>query len=177
MAKVAYGLTISDARGKAGSVVYSKNRAGAFIRAVVNPRQPRTAAQTTFRAFVKGITLRWSGVLTEEQRRGWIRLAGSMVGHDALGQETKRSGMTLFIERNVSLYLVGVGVLDDAPVDVVVTDPGELGGEGVAGSGLLYVSPTVSPIVGAELPLFWGTPLLSVGRTNVRSRENVIGHG
>ena len=70
MAKIKFGMMMTDARGKLGGQVFSKNRSGAYVRTKVTPVNPRTAAQPLSRSILGTLSASWSG-LTEVQRRSW----------------------------------------------------------------------------------------------------------
>ena len=57
MAKIKFGMMMTDARGKLGGQVFSKNKGGAYVRTKVTPSNPQTIAQTTRRALFAAI---WS---------------------------------------------------------------------------------------------------------------------
>ena len=44
MAKIKFGMMMTDASGKLGGQVFSKNRGGSYVRTKVTPTNPQTAA-------------------------------------------------------------------------------------------------------------------------------------
>src|SRR3546814_20356183 len=62
MAKVKFGALMTDARGKLGGHVFSKNRAGSYLRTKVTPVNPQTSYQTSVRALFGAISPQWSGL-------------------------------------------------------------------------------------------------------------------
>jgi hypothetical protein len=55
MAKIKFGMMMTDARGKLGGHVFSKNRSGAYVRTKVTPVNGQTTAQTGVRAIFGAI--------------------------------------------------------------------------------------------------------------------------
>lgn len=45
MAKIKFGMMMTDARGKLGGQVFSKNRSGSYVRTKVTPVNPQTTTQ------------------------------------------------------------------------------------------------------------------------------------
>lgn len=68
------GILAEDLRGKLGSVVFSRNNAGIFIRKLVIPRNPRTNAQQLSRTAVRTASQAYAG-LTDSQKSQWISYA------------------------------------------------------------------------------------------------------
>src|SRR5690606_37427563 len=62
MAKVKFGMMMTDARGKLGGQVFSKNRAGSFVRTKVTPANPNTEANRKARALFFEISQQWSSL-------------------------------------------------------------------------------------------------------------------
>src|SRR3546814_3353017 len=50
ISKVKFGALMTDARGKLGGHVFSKNRAGSYLRTKVTPVNQQTSYQTSVRA-------------------------------------------------------------------------------------------------------------------------------
>lgn len=62
MARILGGGTFGEMRGKSGSIVFSRNKGGAYIRTLVKPTNPDTLAQRRARnAFATAVT-GWSGL-------------------------------------------------------------------------------------------------------------------
>ena len=71
MAKVIYGPIVTDARKRCGSVIFNRNRGGAFIQNWTRPALSRTPAQAAQRDISKALTLHWQLDLTDAQRVAW----------------------------------------------------------------------------------------------------------
>lgn len=71
----------SSMSGKLGGAVAAKARGGVqYLRALVIPGNPRTAAQTSVRNILSSIAGYWRGTLTSTQRNSWESLAESSGG-------------------------------------------------------------------------------------------------
>ncbi len=90
------GLISSDARGKAGGNVASRNRFGTYLRRHVSPVQPRTASQVANRQAFGAISSAWRG-LTAAQAQGWNTLATTVTFKDTLGGSYNPTGAQLFM--------------------------------------------------------------------------------
>jgi hypothetical protein len=75
MARV-IAFTVGELRGKLNGNVYSRNGAGAFVRALVIPNQPNSLAQVAARQVIRGISGYWEN-LGNVERAGWSMFAKS----------------------------------------------------------------------------------------------------
>lgn len=99
MAKIKFGMMMTDARGKLGGQVFSKNRSGAYVRTKVTPVNPRTSAQQTNRSLLGQLSSAWSG-LTEEQIRAWNKQVNEWQKTNVFGDLQKPTGKNLFTSLN-----------------------------------------------------------------------------
>lgn len=99
MAKIKFGMMMTDARGKLGGQVFSKNRSGAYVRTKVTPVNPRTADQQANRSLLGSLSAMWSG-LTESQRSAWNGAVESWQKTNVFGDLTKPTGKNLFTSLN-----------------------------------------------------------------------------
>ena len=70
IARILFGNIVSEARGKLGGVVFSRNTSGAYARQKVSPVQPRTPAQLNQRSRLTAVSKVWE-TLTQNQREAW----------------------------------------------------------------------------------------------------------
>lgn len=99
MAKIKFGMMMTDARGKLGGQVFSKNRSGAYVRTKVTPVNPRTTDQQANRSILGSLSANWS-TLTEEQRASWNAAVESWQTTNVFGDLTKPTGKNLFTGLN-----------------------------------------------------------------------------
>lgn len=144
MAKITYGPIVLDARKKIAGSVFTKVKAGSMVRKKVSPIQPRTPAQTLVRALFTALSKRWTGVLTDTQRAGWIALAALYPVKDKLGATHTRTGLQMYQSVNRHLNTIGVVTpLDDPPTDQNV--------EGLTSVALDATTPTLLTLTGVTV--------------------------
>ena len=114
MAKIKFGMMMTDARGKLGGQVFSKNRAGAYIRTKVTPTNPRSMAQTTVRASFAVFTQGWSA-LTLALIASWNSAVSSWSTTDVFGDLKNPTGKNLYLRLNQSATLAGYPSFDTVP--------------------------------------------------------------
>lgn len=102
MAKIKFGMMMTDARGKLGGQVFSKNRGGAFVRTKVTPANARTVAQMASRNILATLSAQWS-TLTQAQRTQWNNAVDAWQKTDVFGDLRKPTGKNLFTSLNKNL--------------------------------------------------------------------------
>lgn len=102
MAKIKFGMMMTDARGKLGGQVFSKNRAGAYIRTKVTPSNPQTQAQAQVRSNLATLSTGWNS-LTKAQIDQWNGSVADWSSTDVFGDIKKPTGKNLYVKLNVNL--------------------------------------------------------------------------
>lgn len=102
MAKVKFGMFMTDARGKVGGQVFSKNRGGAYVRTKVTPSNGQTSRQTFIRQLLSSISIAWA-TLTAQARSGFNAAVNDWSTTDIFGDSRNPSGKTLFTKLNMNL--------------------------------------------------------------------------
>jgi hypothetical protein len=102
MAKIKFGMMMTDASGKLGGQVFSKNRGGSYVRTKVTPTNPQTTAQMLIRGIFASISSAWSS-LTEAQRNSWNGFVQDYARTDVFGDLRNPSGKALFQRLNQNL--------------------------------------------------------------------------
>ena len=108
---------MTDARGKLGGQVFSKNRAGAYVRTKVTPVNPRTSFQMANRAILGNLYASWSG-LTDEQRTKWNSAVEDWKKTDIFGDLKTPTGKNLYTSLNKVNAQVGNSPLAEPPAKV-----------------------------------------------------------
>lgn len=103
MAKIKFGMMMTDARGKLGGQVFSKNRAGAYIRTKVSPSNPQTSYQTKVRSNLAMLSSGWNA-LTASQISQWNSAVDAWQSTDVFGDIKKPTGKNLFVKLNLNLW-------------------------------------------------------------------------
>lgn len=114
MAKIKFGMFMTDARGKVGGHVFSKNRGGAYVRTKVTPSNARTSRQVFIRSLLASISQKWS-TLTASQRNSFNESVTSWATTDIFGDSRNPSGKSLFTKLNVNLVNSGQAQVTVAP--------------------------------------------------------------
>lgn len=174
MAKIKFGMMMTDARGKLGGQVFSKNRAGAYVRTKVTPVNPRTSFQQASRQLLGVISQSWS-TLSVEQRESFNKAVGDWARTDIFGDLKNPTGKNLFTRLNKNA--IGAGFPDvltapakmEIPVIEGVTVGFNLASPSFVVSGLpTLVSGTYQLLV---------TPNLTAGTSFIKNRLRVLGYG
>lgn len=133
MARIKFGMMMTDARGKLGGHVFTKARSGATVRTKVSPTNPRTSAQSSARGSLASLSQAWSA-LSEVQRVAWNSAAQEVGKTNIFGDAYFPSGKNYFTAVNKNLLLCGsamesfpparetMPVIDSITVDLNVTD-------------------------------------------------------
>lgn len=117
MAKCKFGMMMTDARGKLGGQVFTKNRSGAVIRTKVTPTNPKTDAQAAARSALGIASANWSN-LTELQRSAWNSVASTTSKKNIFGDNYFPSGKNMFVGVNANLQSAELAGLDAPGTDL-----------------------------------------------------------
>jgi hypothetical protein len=172
MAKIKFGMMMTDARGKLGGQVFSKNRGGAFVRTKSTPTNPQTTFQMSVRGIFSEISTKWS-TLTEAQRLSYNGFVADYATTDIFGDLRNPSGKNLFQKLNQNL------ANSDQTQNVVCVAPSAVPFAGLA-LAVLDIAGTDITIdltgntVGSKI-LLLATPSLTQGTTFVKNKLRVIG--
>jgi hypothetical protein len=101
-------------RGKRGRIVASRNRFGAYQKALVPPDQPGTPAQQAVWDTMTELSALWNE-LSGERRLAWDRFAVKVQSRRSLGQSGPLDGIHLFKKLNSVLRTCGRELLSDPP--------------------------------------------------------------
>lgn len=115
MAKIKFGMMMTDARGKLGGQVFSKNRAGAYIRTKVSPVNPQTRAQVQVRSHLATLSTGWNA-LTASQIAQWNDAVEDWASTDVFGDIKKPTGKNLCVKLNLNLLNSGQPTIASPPL-------------------------------------------------------------
>lgn len=115
MARIKFGMMMTDARGKLGGQVFTKTRSGAIVRTKVIPVNPKTNFQGSVRNAFAGVSRSWSN-LSEEARRGWNGAVDGYQKTNIFGDLYLPSGKSLFQQINTNLLNIGKLTVSTVPV-------------------------------------------------------------
>lgn len=170
--KAKFGSIVVDGRGKLGGHVYSKNKAGAYVRTKVTPTNPQTADQSTVRNRMTVNSQGWRG-LTAAQRDEWNAAVPNFAKTNIFGDNVTPSGFNLYCALNNNLANIGESAINTPPVPTAVAAITSLSAAVV--NGTPAVNLTFSPAIQAtEKVLLFATPPLSAGKSFVKSEYRQI---
>lgn len=171
MAKIKFGMMMTDARGKLGGQVFSKNRGGAYIRTKVTPSNPRTTDQQANRTLLGSLSQGWSA-LTAEQRLSWNGAVSAWAKTNIFGDIHNPSGKNLYVQLNKNIIAIGGTAINTAPEKV---EMGILGLESVVVTvGIGAIDITASGTASGFVLQCSATPPLTQGTTNAKNKFRVF---
>lgn len=160
MAKIKFGMFMTDARGKVGGQVFSKNRGGAYVRTKVTPANGQTARQSFVRQLLGAISQSWSG-LPQSARDSFDAAVAQWSKTDIFGDIRNPTGKNLFTRLNINLINSGQAEILLAPekqempileVEAVYNDAGVMDLQGISNipGSKLVVSATAPQSAGTN---------------------------
>lgn len=174
MAKIKFGMMMTDARGKLGGQVFSKNRAGAYVRTKVTPVNPRTSFQQASRQLLGAISQSWSA-LSSEQRESFNKAVSDWARTDIFGDLKNPTGKNLFTRLNKNA--IGAGFPDvltaPAKMEIPVIENLTIGFD-TQGSNFVVTGLPALTLGTYQLSV---TPNLTAGTSFIKNRLRVLGYG
>ena len=171
MAKIKFGMMMTDARGKLGGQVFSKNRGGAYIRTKVTPSNPRSTFQQAIRSLLSTFSQQWSA-LTEAQRASWNGAVANWSKTDIFGDIKNPTGKNLFVRLNNKAVNAGYASMTDAP-EKAETPLNDCTGVVVNISATTIDLVGLTGIAGARV-IVSATPQLTAGTSNAKNKFRQI---
>ena len=175
MAKIKFGMMMTDARNKLGGQVFSKNRGGAYIRTKVTPVNPSSVAQALVRGIFTFFSQAWRS-LTAAERTAWNAATSNFTTTDIFADVRTPSGLNLYKKLNQNLILVGAGAIttpplpqtiENVPLDSITAD---------FSAQSLSLAAAGGPVPANHTLVIEATPALSAGVSFVESEFRVIGY-
>lgn len=145
MAIIKPGPLVSEARGKIGGVVFSRNKGGLYVRNFAAPTQGESAARNDQRSAFGVSSHAWNA-LSNVQRSGWEGYGATVGRTNSLGERHPMTGHQAFIRGNAVLQRIGQPLREDPPIayvsgpmvaDVSLTIDGILPSPGLDFSGVV----------------------------------------
>jgi len=170
MALVTFGGIVSEARGKLGSVVYSRNRYSAYARNKTIPHNAKTPPQVTVRANFSTVAKTWSGTLTAPQRTAWNEYADLIHASNVLGQRKHYTGFAAFCQAYMFNLAEGNIVIPSTPAFPTATQPTSFA---ITAASVAAATLTVTWTPTPPVPIVmraWCAGILPIGHTWVKNR-------
>lgn len=173
MAKIQFGMMMTDARGKLGGQVFSKNRAGSYVRTKKTPSNPRTLDQQANRSLLGSTSRGWSH-LTTDQRILWNEAVINWQRKNVFGATHIPSGKSLYVQLNKVLLANGASMIDVPPAKIDIPVFGLKSSLITIGDGTLSLG-YGGDATGFNIQLR-ATPMLTAGTSNAKNRFRIIGY-
>lgn len=110
MAIIIPGVAISQASGRVGGTIFSRNRGGAYIRNGSIPATVTTPAAQSIKSITAAMSQLWA-TLNEEEREQWREWAAQNPVINRLGQSRTLSGHQAFVQTNARLQYGGFSTI------------------------------------------------------------------
>jgi len=114
MALVKFGGGVTEMRGKLAGNVFSRNAAGAIVRKLTKPINPRTARQMAQRNIMATLVIAWNG-LTQAQRDQWNVYGAATPTLNGIGETIFVAGFNWYVGNNSVIAAAGSPRVDDGP--------------------------------------------------------------
>lgn len=171
MAKIKFGMMMTDASGKLGGQVFAKNRGGSYVRTKATPLNPQTSSQMTIRGIFASISSAWSS-LTESSRLSFNNFVADYARTDIFGDLRNPSGKALFQRLNQNLVLTNQPQITVCVAPEVVPFANLEAISGDVSDAELNVS-TLGDTTGSKI-MIWATPSLSQGKSFVKNDLRLV---
>lgn len=171
MAKIKFGMMMTDASGKLGGQVFSKNAGGSYVRTKVVPSNPQTTAQMNVRSIFAGITSGWSALL-EIQRQSFRNAVDQFKTTDVFGDLKAPTGKALYQRLNQNLSLVGQPLLQTAPQPAEIEIPVNVFATGSVAGNSFDIN-TTGDLTNSQVMVFATAPL-SQGTKYVKNKLRLL---
>lgn len=169
--KIKWGSLVVDGRNKIGGHVASANRAGAYLRTKVSPKQPASIYSATVRARFSSISTSWRG-LAESARTLWNNAVADFKKSDIFGDIKSPSGFNLYQRLNNNLVNCSIAMITTPPLPINVTQVKTLS-LGAVHAGAITLTYT-DAVPAGESMIIRATPALSPGKHFVKSEFRQI---
>lgn len=172
MAVIKFSPIVSEARGKVGDVVFSRNSYSAYVRGFVVPTNPNTLSQQNVRGRFGGTAQMWRQI-TPVQRQQWKAQSEYINRTNIFGDSTPLTAFNWFMRANQNRVVLGAVAI---PFPVLTPPPPQFTVDNIAADttgGTLIVS--FSPVVPVNVAIVvYGTTGLSAGVNFVKSEYRLF---
>lgn len=166
-------MMMTDARGKLGGHVFSKNRAGAYTRTKVTPVNPQSSYQVTVRNSFTTFAQNFRA-LTSAQILAWNTAVANFVGTDIFGDSKTPSGINLYTKLNLNLANAGQSAITSPPLPTGADPVVITGVTADVSSSLFTIASAAAAVPTGHTLIIEATPLVSPGKAFVKSEFRVI---
>lgn len=171
MAKIKFGMMMTDASGKLGGQVFSKNRGGSYVRTKTSPLNPQSTAQMTIRGIFASISSGWSS-LSEAARQSFNNSVADYARTDVFGDTRNPSGKNLYQRLNQNLAISEQPLITECVLPTAVPFANVASVSLDSPSGVILV--TTDGDTTDSVVVVWATPPLSQGTKFVKNKLRQI---
>lgn len=111
-------IHLAGPSGSLGGTVFSRNRAGSYIRVRAIPVNPNTPFQQLVKSIMGMLSAVWVEILTDAQRDSWNSYALNVLMPNRIGELINVGGLGMFQRSNIprlQTELTGLTEVDQAP--------------------------------------------------------------
>ena len=173
MAKVKFGVVVSDMRNKLNGSVFARNKGGAYVRTKVTPLNPQTSAQVGARALLTSLSQSFRS-LTQEQITAWNAAITQWGSTDIFGDVVNPTGLALYVRLNANILNAGGTALTTPPSPVGADAITALSLAGDVSSNLYTVTFAPAAVPADHSMYLESTSMLSPGINNANSKFRAI---
>ena len=174
MAKVNFGVGVSEIRNKIGGIVFARNRGGAYMRTKVTPLNPQTTAQAGARSLLTSLAQAFRS-LSQEQITAWNNAVTQWQTTDIFGMLVSPTGLALYVRLNANIINAGGTVIDTPPSPVGAASLGSLSLTAAVTGDVFDVAYSPATVPADHSMYVEATPMLSPGINNANSKFRFIG--
>jgi hypothetical protein len=166
------GIGITDASGKLGGTVFSKNGGGKYCRVKSKPLNGQTIAQTGVRSNLTSLAQGWA-LLTAAQILAWNTFGQNAIKTNKIGNKSAQSGFNAYVEFNQRILNAGGTVISVPPALVTVAPLSALSLTAVH-AGATTMTFAASPVPTGLAIKVQTTGNLSAGKSFVKNHFRTI---
>lgn len=171
MAKIKFGMMMTDARGKLGGQVFSKNRAGSYVRTKVTPVNPQTAAQMASRQLLGSLSTGWNG-LSASAIAAWNAAVNDWKSTDIFGDIKVPTGKNLYTALNKNSLGAGGSAISLPPEKMAIDTISEV--LPLFDISDQELSLDITTVPANHILQVWATPAVNEGVSYVKNKLRVI---
>lgn len=159
--------------GSLGSVVFSHNKGGAYMRNRVTPTKATSEYAVTAKARMTTASQAWQG-LTDDQQTAWREWAKTNPIMNAIGQSRIVAGHVSYIRINILAIMCGVAALTEPPVTPAPGPLIYLALSADIGAGTFDVTFQATPLGATEKLMVWAALVDSKGIKYVENLYKLV---
>ena len=166
------GVGITEASGKLGGTVFSKNGGGGYCRIKTKPLNGQTSSQNLVRTNLTGLAQSWAG-LTAAQQLAWNTFGTLQIKTNAIGHKSAQSGFNAYVEYNQRLLNASAATISVPPPATTVAPLLTLSLTAVH-AGATTMTFTATPVPTGSVVKVQTTGNLSAGKSFVKNHFRTI---